>query len=156
MIARILELNLKYPQFNDPRFTNRYPDVDEDIKGEYDVYAMMVWNCIGLISLEYQGRTDRCPFQGAVQYWSTLHRKWLDEENRGQFYGGIYVDLPGLRIPHASLRRDRFPDVSRRERIKRVNRRIGNFAYYQCFCLLLSPISAKHRKAFAEYVSRAA
>ena len=68
MIKDILELNLKYPQFNDPHFTNKYPDIDSELKNEYDIYAMMIWNCIGLISLEYSNNFEMLPFKGAVYY----------------------------------------------------------------------------------------
>jgi len=147
MVARILELNLKYPQFNDSAFTSRYPAVGDDIKAEYDVYATMVWNCIGLIAVEYGRRAEQCPFTGTIEYWSALHGQWIKDGDRRRFYSSVFVQLPGLSAGY-HFDSELFPEVHRRQISNRRWRRI----YYATACPLLAPFSKKHRELWRGFV----
>ena len=155
MIGSILEKNLQHPEFNAPDFTNAYPNLEPEAKKEYDIYAIMVWNCIGLLSIEYGTRIDRCPFWGTVEYWSNLHRKWMEVDKNRMMYSGLSFILPGLDYC-ASFDEKRFPNILRAKRHERIKNTIAQVVYFHMLFPFLYPISSTYRKRYKDYVRASA
>ncbi len=156
MISEILQINLRHPQFDDPQFTNTYPDIDEALRREYEIYATMVWNCIGLLSVEYRDRLDRCPFVGVVEYWSSLHEKWIRESSRRHQYHGLGISIPSLTDRNVDFGKSLFPEVHKRWARATMLDTLFYLYYYHVLAPFLFPFSAKYREEAREYWRRGA
>lgn len=94
LVAQILRVNLSYPEFNELTFTSQYTHqlaLTDDRYRRYDIYAMMVWNCLESL-LDYYGkrRLDASPFGGVVYYWTGLHASWYRAPNNRGSYDDLF------------------------------------------------------------------
>lgn len=79
MLLEILKINIEYPEFDNPEFTENFMSHDDLLlKKRYDIYAMMVWNYMESL-YDYYGtkKIQKICYWGAIQYWSKLHYKWF-------------------------------------------------------------------------------
>jgi hypothetical protein len=85
----ILKVNLEYPHFNDPNFTNKLDTSENDYENmqRYDIYAMMIWNFIETM-IDYSNRRkfNNSDFYGPIVYWTFLHLKWLSLERNDNYF----------------------------------------------------------------------
>lgn len=78
-ISQILEINLQYPDFDKPDFTNSYnKNPEKKIAKQYEIYAMIVWNFLERLYSYYgEKKLKKSEYWGAFLYWSDLHYYWL-------------------------------------------------------------------------------
>jgi hypothetical protein len=71
----IQKLNIEHPTFNDPEFTNNFPDIEDyKLLHQYDVFGSIIWN---FFESMFDRKLHNYPsLEGTFKYWTILHKKW--------------------------------------------------------------------------------